>query len=138
MQSYLFQKYLDNLQKKFFYANFPKKVTYNPYIQMIGGGNKDVIRLTKDNFFSELERHNSLVIKFYAPWCGHCKTLEPIYKEASNKTTHQFAEVNCDDEPELARMCNIEGFPTIKKLSIKEFKGDRNVNNLIAFAESKL
>ena len=93
-------------------------------------GDKRAVVTKSDN--KELE-----LVLFYAPWCGHCKTLEPVYKEASNKTTHQFAEVNCDDEPELARMCNIEGFPTIKKLSIKEFKGDRNVKNLIDFAESK-
>jgi len=56
------------------------------------------------------------MIKFFAPWCGHCKRLAPTWEELATKTEGKFhvAEVDCTVESDLAQRFGIRGFPTIK------------------------
>jgi thioredoxin domain-containing protein 5 len=73
-----------------------------------------VVKLTKDNF--ELTKKGAWLIKFFAPWCGHCKRLAPTWEELAKKTEGKFhvAEVDCTVETELAQRFQIRGYPTIK------------------------
>lgn len=42
-----------------------------------------VIVLTDDDFPDVTSKFTHILIEFYAPWCGHCKKLEPVYKEVA-------------------------------------------------------
>merc|ERR1719315_784671 len=42
-----------------------------------------VVHLTDDTFDDFLEEHNSVLIMFYAPWCGHCKKAKPHFVAAA-------------------------------------------------------
>jgi protein disulfide-isomerase A1 len=42
-----------------------------------------VIVINNDNFLEEIRSHDYLLVEFYAPWCGHCKKLAPIYSEVA-------------------------------------------------------
>ena len=57
-----------------------------------------------------------VLVKFYAPWCGHCKTLAPHYDEAAEKVANNpnilLAKVD-STENEVANL-DIQGFPTLK------------------------
>jgi thiol-disulfide isomerase/thioredoxin len=44
-----------------------------------------VIELSASTVKQAMQAHKFLLVEFYAPWCGHCKTLEPEYKQAAKE-----------------------------------------------------
>lgn len=62
------------------------------------------------------------LVEFYAPWCGHCKHLTPVYKVLGSKIANDpvlrnkvvIAKVNADEHRELGDRFQVQGFPTIK------------------------
>ena len=55
-------------------------------------------------------------LEFYAPWCGHCKKLEPIWNEFAAKIGGQVkvGKVDATVETELAKRFGVRGYPQIK------------------------
>lgn len=43
----------------------------------------DVVHLSSDTFDATLKKHNSVLVMFHAPWCGHCKRMKPEYEKAA-------------------------------------------------------
>ena len=80
------------------------------------------------------------LVKFYAPWCGHCKTMVPTLKKLA-KTLQPYdvhvGSVNCDDarNEELAESVGVEGYPSIymvkKSGRLVEYHGDHDAKSLI-------
>ena len=80
-----------------------------------------------------------VLVKFYAPWCGHCKTLAPHYDEAAKRLLNNpnilIAKVD-STENEVADV-DIQGFPTIKfwgkdkTQAPIDFNGERSADGII-------
>ncbi|KAI9293490.1 thioredoxin-domain-containing protein [Neoconidiobolus thromboides FSU 785] len=95
--------------------------------------NSPVIQLTADNFHNKVVQAKQVtLVEFYAPWCGHCKNLKPIYESVASKVKDlaQVAAIDCDEEKNkpICAQYGIQGFPTIKLFpsSVKS-KGKKKV-----------
>lgn len=102
-----------------------------------------VLDLIPENFDKVVfESGKPTLVEFFAPWCGHCKTLAPVYEElaqsfASSKDV-QIAKVDADAEKSLGRKFGVQGFPTLKWFDGKskepqEYKGGRDLESLTKF-----
>jgi len=58
------------------------------------------------------------MVLFYAPWCGHCKSMTPDYERLRKKymkvPDKNVVMINCDDHKEFASKAGIQGFPTLR------------------------
>jgi thioredoxin 1 len=73
-----------------------------------------VVELTKDNFEQVITENEFVIIDFWAPWCGPCRSFAPTYEKVSEE--HQdvvFAKINTEDEQEIAAHFNIRSIPTL-------------------------
>lgn len=86
------------------------------------------------------------VVLFYAPWCGHCQNLKPVWNRLESEFKGQVVKVNGDEEPKLVSKFGVDGFPTIYycpngKNSNKDavlYEGDRSEADLLKFIKSRL
>eukprot|EP00928_Gymnodinium_smaydae_P058985 TRINITY_DN4220_c0_g3_i1.p1 TRINITY_DN4220_c0_g3~~TRINITY_DN4220_c0_g3_i1.p1 ORF type:complete len:510 (-),score=152.03 TRINITY_DN4220_c0_g3_i1:93-1544(-) len=86
-----------------------------------------------------------VLVEFYAPWCGHCKKLEPVYRDVAKRLEGVSSMViaKIDATANDVEGVDVEGFPTIKfwradkKDSPIDYDGDRDVDSFVSWLDDK-
>jgi len=73
-----------------------------------------VVALTKENFEQTVTGNSFVIVDFWAPWCGPCRSFAPTYDKVSQEHPEiVFAKVNTEEEQELAAHFQIRSIPTL-------------------------
>ena len=89
----------------------------------------EVVKLTGKNFEKEvLKAKETVIVDFYADWCGPCKMQSPILDEIAKENDKvNVCKINVDEEPEITENYNIMSIPTMMVFKngdkTKEFVG---------------
>jgi len=101
------------------------------------------LELTASNF-AEMTAGKTVFLKFYAPWCGHCKAMAgdwaKLEKDFEGHAVALVGSVDCtdDENDQICEDFNVEGFPTLAwgdASSAEQYEGGRDYESLKEFAD---
>ncbi len=73
-----------------------------------------VVELTKQTFEDAVTNNSFVIVDFWAPWCGPCRSFAPTFESVSEEHGDiVFAKVNTEEEQEIAAHFNIRSIPTL-------------------------
>jgi thioredoxin 1 len=73
-----------------------------------------VVSLTRDSFEETVTNNDFVIVDFWAPWCGPCRSFAPTYEKVSADFPEVvFAKVNTEEEQEIAMHFRIRSIPTL-------------------------
>ncbi|KAF2901047.1 hypothetical protein ILUMI_05103 [Ignelater luminosus] len=104
-----------------------------------------LLELTKDNFEKHVASGKHFV-KFYAPWCGHCQKLAPVWEQLAQslefETDVNIAKIDCTQYRSICNEFDIKGYPTLLWLEdgkkIDKYQGQRTHEDLKAYVNRML
>ena len=73
-----------------------------------------VMELTKENFEQVITSNPTVIVDYWAPWCGPCRGFAPVFERVAEANPDVvFAKVNTDDEQEISQHFQIRSIPTL-------------------------
>jgi thioredoxin 1 len=88
-----------------------------------------IVNVSDQSFKTEVEATGTVLVDFWAPWCGPCKMIAPILEELDKELTDlKIAKLNVDDNPESASRFGVMSIPTLIV-----FKDGQPVDKIVGF-----
>jgi len=124
-----------NVQPTFKSEEIPEE-NNEPVKVIVGKSFKDIV----------LDSTKDVLVEFYAPWCGHCKSLTPIYDALAKKLSYNdnLVIAKIDGTANEIEGVSVQGFPTIKlwpannKATPIDFDGERTEEGFLKFLREQL
>jgi thioredoxin 2 len=92
------------------------------------------MEITQELLKEKINNGEKLIVDFWAPWCGPCKVVKPLFEKVSETTDVQMYTLNVEENKEIAGALGIRAIPTIKS-----FDGGKEVsNNVGTLQESQI
>jgi protein disulfide-isomerase A1 len=111
------------------------------------GETSNVLTLTDSTLAEALQQHQSILVEFYAPWCGHCKRLAPEYEKAANLLVEKgsnakVAKVDSTVEKASSSAYSIRGYPTLLYFEngqmVEKYSGGRTADEIANYLLGKV
>ncbi|KAF8044801.1 hypothetical protein N665_6720s0001 [Sinapis alba] len=108
-----------------------------------------VLTLDHTNFTDTINKHDFIVVEFYAPWCGHCQQLAPEYEKAASELSSHvppvvLAKIDASEETnkEFSTKYEVQGFPTIKIIrnggkAVQGYNGPREADGIVTYLKKQ-
>ncbi|KAG5271345.1 hypothetical protein AALO_G00178690 [Alosa alosa] len=135
---------LQHFLEDFFAGRVKRHIKSEPVPQSNDGPVKVVVAETFDDIVNDNEK--DVLIEFYAPWCGHCKNLDPKYTELGQKLSNDpnivIAKMDATAN-DIPPPYDVQGFPSIyfaaagQKDQPLRYEGGREVNDFISYLEKE-
>ncbi|KAL6947396.1 hypothetical protein ACO0QE_002279 [Hanseniaspora vineae] len=137
------------MSKKFLLAGAAVLAAFNnvqAQQEAVAPENSDVVKLSSETFDSFIKTNSLVLAEFFAPWCGHCKTLGPHYVEAASVLKEfeiPLVQVDCTENQDLCMEQGIKGYPSLKvirngdALGASDYTGGRTASDIITYMKKQ-
>ena len=92
------------------------------------------MEIKQEELKQKIQNGEKLIVDFWAPWCGPCRMVKPLFEKVSTEVETQMYTLNVDENKEIAIELGIRSIPTIKSFS----NGKESESHTGIISESKL
>lgn len=74
----------------------------------------NIIEINDEKLEEIIHSNTKVMLDCYAPWCGPCKRLSPVFEELSDEENQiKFCKINTDENPDVSERFNVMSIPTV-------------------------
>ena len=88
------------------------------------------MEITQQQLMEKINNGEKLIVDFWAPWCGPCKVMKPLFEKVASTADVQMFTLNIEENKEVAASLGIRAIPTIKS-----FNDGKEVSNNVGMIQ---